>query len=902
MADLRDIAKKWQQKWEEKQVFKAKEDASKKKFYALEMFPYPSSRLHMGHLRNYSIGDALARYKRMQGFNVIYVMGYDSFGLPAENAAIQHGIAPDKWTLTNIDTIRSQQKDMGFSYDWEREVITCKEDYYKWNQWIFLKFYEKGLAYKKKAAVNWCSSCNTVLANEQVEDGKCWRCKSDVTEKFLEQWFFRITDYAEELLSDIEKLSHWPERVKTMQKNWIGKSYGLLFTAPVKDTNLKIQTFSAHFAAFRADTFVVIAPDHPFLSEILENVPSKKEILKFCEGIIQKRVARGRGEEKEVEGIFTGRYIIDPVGNGELPIWIANFALKDYGTGIVKCSAHDERDFKFAKKYSIRLKPVLFPADKKHAERVKNLEECYTDMENGILMEPSEFSGKKSGDVTTQIVEYCEKNNLAQRKTNYKLRDWLVSRQRYWGTPIPFIYCAKCGMVPVPSSELPVKLPSADKCSFTGKGNPLETCEEFVNVKCPKCSGNAKRDTDTMDTFVDSSWYFLRYCSPRNENAPFDKKSAEYWMPVDQYIGGIEHAILHLLYARFFTKALRDLGLVSIDEPFSRLLTQGMVIKDGAKMSKSIGNVVDPGEIYNKYGPDTARLFILFAALPEKELDWNDKGVAGAFKFLNRVDKFVEDNLPSISLKGYDIGKLNDKDRYVLSKMHITIKNVTNHIEKFEFSLAIGKIMEYFDIVQKYKEDCHEVRGEAVKSLALMMLPFTPHLSEEIWHKIKGNGFASVHEWPSFNEEMIDKKAEAISEFISSMRKDIVEVLRLTKTEKPKGIKLFVAEKWKYDFIDILKNEMAKTRNVGDILKKIMSTDLKIYGQEITKIVPRLVNDETRIPHTVIGQDAEFHALNGAAKEIQEEFKCDVEIIVAENSKEAKAKQSLPGKAAILIA
>src|SRR3989338_441189 len=894
MVDFREIARKWQNKWEEKQIFKVKEDPKKKKFYCLEMYPYPSERLHMGHLRNYSIGDALARYKRMQGFNVLYPMGYDAFGLPAENAAIKHGIDPEKWTLTNMNTIRQQQKEMGFSYDWDREVASLHEWYYKWNQWIFLKFYEKGLAYKKKAAVNWCQSCGTVLANEQVEDGKCWRCHNEVTEMFLEQWFFKITDYAEELLNDIEKLEHWPERVKTMQKNWIGKSYGIEIFFRLKDSHKILPAFTTRPDTIHSVTFIVIAPEHPAVLDLVKGTKYEKEAIETIRKIkSQTRAERTEGKDKI--GCFLGKYIINPANNEEVPTYLANFVLMDYGTGIVMADAHDERDFEFARKYSIPLKFVISadgrPIDAGKADKAL--------VEDGILFNSGKFSGMKNRDAIEPISKWMEENKFGRRTVNFKLRDWLISRQRYWGTPIPIIYCDKCGMIPVPLNELPVKLPKPDKCKFTGQGNPLETCKEFVETKCPKCHGKAKRDTDTMDTFVDSSWYFMRYCSPRFEDGPFDKKAVEYWMPVDQYIGGIEHAILHLLYARFFTKALRDLGLVTADEPFARLLTQGMVIKDGAKMSKSIGNVVDPAEIYNKYGPDTARMFILFAALPEKELDWNDKGVNGAFKFLNRVDKFVEDNLPSISLKGYVIGKLNDKDRYVLSKMHITIKNVTTHIDKFYFSLAIGKIMEYFDIVQKYKEDCHEVRGEAVKSLALMMLPFPPHLSEEIWHKIKGNGFASVHEWPSFNEEMIDKKAEAISEFISSMRKDIVEVLRLTKTEKPKGIKLFVAEKWKYDFIDILKNEMAKTRNVGDIMKKIMSTDLKIYGQEITKIVPRLVNDETRIPHTVIGQDAEFHALNGAAKEIQEEFKCDVEIIVAENSKEAKAKQSLPGKAAI---
>ncbi|MEK6827770.1 MAG: class I tRNA ligase family protein, partial [Nanoarchaeota archaeon] len=503
--------------------------------------------------------------------------------------------------------------------------------------------------------------------------------------------------------------------------------------------------------------------------------------------------------------------------------------------------------------------------------------------------------------IIPQIVEYCEKNGLAVRQTNFKLRDWLISRQRYWGTPIPIIYCDKCGIVPVQYEDLPVKLPKPEKCKFTGQGNPLETCKEFVETKCPKCHGKAKRETDTMDTFVDSSWYFLRYCSPKYDKEPFDKEATEYWMPVDQYIGGIEHAILHLLYARFFTKALRDLGLATVDEPFARLLTQGMVIKDGAKMSKSLGNVVDPAEISEKYGPDTARLFILFAALPEKELEWSDKGVNGSFRFLNRFYNLVNDNIHEISHKHYDEHKLNDKDKYVLSKMHLTIKNVTEHIENFEFSLAIGKIMEYIDVLQKYKNKNKEVFGEAVKNLALMMLPFTPHLSEEIWHMIKIEGFASLQKWPIYDENKIDKKAEAIAMLVESTRKDIIEILKLTKIEKPKKITLFVADKWKYDFMEMLRKEMEKTRNQAELTKALMNTDLKIYSHEISKLIPKFLNDETKIPQVILNQEIEFHALNDSSKDYEEEFKCKVEVIVAEKTEEIKAKQALPSKAAILI-
>jgi len=898
MVDFNAIAKKWQKKWEEKGIFKVKEDLKKKKFYCLEMYPYPSERLHMGHLRNYSIGDALARYKRMQGFNVLYPMGYDAFGLPAENAAIKHGIDPEKWTLTNIDTIRQQQKEMGYSYDWDREVASLHEDYYKWNQWIFLKFYERGLAYKKKAAVNWCQSCGTVLANEQVIEGKCWRCQNDVSETFLEQWFFKITDYAEELLNDIEKLKHWPERVKTMQRNWIGKSHGVEINFRIKDANKTISTFTTRPDTIFGVTALVLAVEHPMVLELVEGTEYEKGVKDFIVKTKKKSRMERTAAETEKNGVFLGKYIINPVNGHEVPIYAADYALMEYGTGAVMVvPAHDQRDFEFAKKYSLQIKVVITPEDK--CLKAENMAEAFVD--EGVLVDSGQFDGMGNLDAIENISKWMEKERLGKRTVNYKIRDWLISRQRYWGTPIPIIYCDKCGIVPVPYGDLPVKLPKPEKCRFTGQGNPLETCKEFVETKCPKCNGKAKRETDTMDTFVDSSWYFLRYCSPKFDEGPFNKETVEYWMPVDQYIGGVEHAILHLLYARFFTKALRDLGLATVDEPFSRLLTQGMVIKDGAKMSKSLGNVVDPAEISEKYGPDTARLFILFAALPEKELDWSDKGVNGSFRFLNRVYNLVNDNLDSISLKHYEEHKLNDKDKYVLSKTHLTIKNVTQHIENFEFSLAIGKIMEYVDVLQRYKDKNKEIFGEAVRNLALMMLPFTPHLSEELWHMIKGKDFASLQKWPFYDENKIDKKAEAVAMLVENTRMDIIEILRLAKIEKPRKIILLVADKWKYDFMEKLKGCIKKTRNMSEVIKNVMSPDMRIYGQEITKLVPRLLNDETKIPQFVLSQETEFHALNDASEEYKDEFKCNVEVIVAENSKEAKAKQSLPGKAAIIV-
>ena len=898
MVDFNQIAKKWQAKWEEKGIFKAKEDTKKKKFYCLEMYPYPSGRLHMGHLRNYSIGDALARYKRMQGFNMLYPMGYDAFGLPAENAAIKHGIDPEKWTVSNIDLIRQQQKGMGFSYDWSREIASLWEDYYKWNQWIFLKFYEKGLAYKKKAAVNWCTSCLTVLANEQVIDGKCWRCNNDVAETFLEQWFFKITDYAEELLQDIEKLDHWPERVKTMQRNWIGKSHGVEIKFKIKDTYKAISTFTTRPDTIFGVTALVFAVEHPMVLDLVKETDYEKPVKHFIAETKKRNRIERTATETEKNGIFIGKYVVNPVNGHDAPIYVADYALMEYGTGAVMVvPAHDQRDFLFARKYGIPVKVVITP--KEIELKSEKMERAY--IEEGILVNSGQFDGINNIDAIEEIAEWLEKEGMGKRTVNYKIRDWLISRQRYWGTPIPIIYCNKCGTLPVSYYDLPVRLPKPEKCKFTGQGNPLETCREFVETKCPKCHGKARRDTDTMDTFVDSSWYFLRYCSPKFDKAPFDKEKAEYWMPVDQYIGGIEHAILHLLYARFFTKALRDLGLTTVNEPFSRLLTQGMVTKDGMAMSKSHGNVVDPAEISDKYGPDTARLFILFAALPDKELEWSDKGVAGSFRFLNKVYNLVSENTEHISSKHYDEHKLNDHDRYVMSKTHLTIKNVTGHIESFEFSLAIGKIMEYVDVLRKYKNKNKEVFGESIRNLSLMMLPFTPHLSEEMWHMVKGQDFASLQKWPIYDETKIDKRAEAVAMFVENTRKDIIEVLKLVRIEKPKLIKLFVADRWKYDLILNVKAFIEKTRNAGDIIKELMKGDLKIYSQEISKIIPKLVHDTTKIPQFMLNQEIEFHSLNDSSKDYEEEFKCKIEIIISEKSDEIKAKQALPGKVAILV-
>ena len=897
MADFNRISKKWRKAWEEKGIFKVIEDSKKKKFYCLEMYPYPSEKLHVGHLRNYSIGDALARFKRMNGFNVLYPMGYDAFGLPAENAAIKNKVDPEKWTLDNIKAISEQQKAMGMSYDWDRKIQSCDPDYYKWNQWIFLKFLEKGLAYRKKSSVNWCSSCKTVLANEQVEQGKCWRCKSLVEQKDLEQWYFKITKYADELLKDIDKLENWPERVKTMQRNWIGRSEGVEINFKIKNSDEKISTFTSRADTVYGITYMVIAPEHPLVKKLTKGTKYENDVKKFIEEVKKEEITERIDKTKDKKGMFIGKYFINPFNKEECPIYIADYAVMDYGTGAVMAvPTHDKRDFEFAKKYNLPLKVVITPKDRKLKE--SEMTEAYID--EGILVNSGEFNGLNNIKAIEKISNFIEKKGFGKRAVNYKIRDWLISRQRYWGTPIPIVYCEKCGIVPIPEKELPVLLPKDVK--FSGSGNPLETSESFVKCKCPKCKGKARRETDTMDTFVDSSWYFLRYCSPKFDKAPFDKKAVEYWMNVDQYIGGIEHAILHLLYARFFTKALRDMGLCKINEPFKRLMTQGMVIKDGAKMSKSLGNVVDPADITNKYGPDTARLFILFAALPEKELDWSDVGIKGAFKFLNRFYSLIEDNKEKISLGKIDFKHLNSKDKYMLSLMNHLIKDVTENIEEFKFSLAISQIMQFMNEVGKYanKDLNKKVFGDLIKNLILLMSPFTPFICEELWEIIGFKGFVSLADWPKYDKNMIDEKAEVSEEMLDNIKKDIAYILGLIKIDKPKKLTLFVSEKWKYKFFRELKKKIEKTRDISAILKAIMPK-FKENSKAVSKLIPSIVKNPSRIPLVILSQDIEFNVLQNSKRLFEEEFKCIVEIVKADKSKEAKAKNAMPGKPAIVV-
>ncbi|HIP38176.1 MAG TPA: leucine--tRNA ligase [Desulfocapsa sulfexigens] len=757
LYDFKTIEQKWQDKWLSQATYKVSTDSDKEKYYVLEMFPYPSGRIHMGHVRNYSIGDVVARYKRFRGFNVLHPMGWDSFGLPAENAAIKNNTHPARWTYDNIDYMRHQLRQLGLSYDWEREVATCNPKYYKWEQQIFLEMYEKGLVYQKATTVNWCESCHTVLANEQVIEGTCWRCDELVEARNMTGWFFKITDYAEELLDDLDKLGGWPDKVVTMQRNWIGKSTGLQCDFPVADSDEKLSIFTTRPDTIFGVTFMSIAPEHPLLKSLLKDNPREQEIRDFTARIISEKQQQSNVDLTEKEGIATGHYCINPFNGDKIPIFVANFVLMSYGTGAVMAvPAHDQRDFEFAKKYNLAIKPVVIPDG---ADLSK------TDMEEasvlpGILSDSGAFTGTESETAKQQIIDFARSQNIGDAHITYRLRDWGISRQRYWGAPIPMIQCETCGVQPVPVDQLPVTLPE-DRESQKSDCAPLHQRSAFYETSCPKCGGKAKRETDTMDTFVESSWYFARYASPRFTDSPLDKEKASHWLPVDQYIGGVEHAILHLLYSRFFTKVLRDLGYLDIDEPFTNLLTQGMVIKDGSKMSKSKGNVVDPNDLITEYGADTTRLFSLFAAPPEKDLEWNAKGVEGCYRFLNRIFRFVQAYSEKI-IAGTNVesNNLNSAERELHRKTHQTIKKVTNNIEQnFHFNTAISAVMELFNTLSSLNSDKKKdelgnaVIREAVDSLLVLLCPMVPHFCAELWSTIHAEGAIDDEHWPQWDEE-----------------------------------------------------------------------------------------------------------------------------------------------------
>jgi leucyl-tRNA synthetase len=752
----KDMEKKWQDSWEKQELFREDTVTQLPKFYCLEMFPYPSGKIHMGHVRNYVIGDVITRYKWMRGFNVLHPMGWDAFGMPAENAAIKHGVHPAQWTRENINQMKSQIKKMGFCYDWKREINTCDPEYYKWNQWFFIKMFEKGLAYKKASIVNWCPSCETVLANEQVISGLCWRCDNPVKQKELEQWFFKITQYTEELLRDCDSLTGWPERVVMMQRNWIGRSEGVEVDFTVIGSDVKIRIFTTRQDTLYGATFVSIAKRHPLVKKLVK----EKKVISKIESLSEDPGGK--------DGIFTGSFAINPMTGDEIPIWVSNFVLMEYGTGAVMAvPAHDQRDFEFSRTYNLPIKQVILPGNKvlntEKGIQVHEMTQAYED--EGILVHSGPFSGLPSEQAREKIAAYIEENGFGKKIVNFKLRDWGISRQRYWGTPIPIVYCKSCGTVPVPEKDLPVMLPHDVK--ITGKGgSPLRDLKSFVNTECPVCNKPAKRETDTMDTFVDSSWYFLRYCSPSAEDEAVDPESVQYWMPVDQYIGGVEHAVLHLLYSRFFTKVLRDIGVIKLNEPFKNLLTQGMVIKEGAKMSKSKGNVVDPDYLIDSYSADTVRLFCLFAAPPEKDLDWSDQGVEGAYRYLNRLWAAVCKNLSVLQKTGkdpkIDLKAISASALRLLRKTHQTLKRITKDIERnYHFNTAIAALMELLNEITAFSGKSNEdlkVLSFALTQEIILLAPFAPHIAEEIWQDIGGRKSIFYETWPAWDEKLTEEE------------------------------------------------------------------------------------------------------------------------------------------------
>ena len=794
----KQIDKKWQKYWRDIKLMSMDETSQKPKYYCLMMFPYPSAALHVGHGRNYIIGDAVARYMKMKGYNVLTPMGWDAFGLPAENAAIKNGVHPKESTFNNITTMKSQLEEWGVLYDWDREVASCNPDYYKWTQWLFLKLYEKGLAYKKEAAVNWCPGCQTVLANEQVINGVCERCSSEVQQKKLKQWFFKITDYAQKLLDDINLLDGWPERVKTMQANWIGRSEGSYIDFKVDKLDEILTCFTTRPDTIFGVTYMVVAPEHPFVEEILKISENKDEVLKFLEKIKGQSSFQRQSEQVEKEGVFSGLYVINPVNHDKIALWIANYVIYGYGTGsVMAVPAHDQRDFDFAKKYNLDIKLVIDnPKDTLNGPSMK---EAYEDI--GVLVNSDKFDGMPSDEAKTAITSWMQDNNMGKKAITYRLRDWLISRQRYWGAPIPILYCEKCGIVPVKEEDLPVELPADVEFKPTGV-SPLEDKKEFIETTCPKCGGVARREVDTMDTFVDSSWYYLRYLSPKNKNMAFDKKLVDKWLPVDQYIGGVEHAILHLLYSRFITKVLFDIKAVGFKEPFANLFTQGMIIKDGAKMSKSKGNVVSPDELIEKYGADTVRVYTLFIGPPEKDAEWNDRAVEGAWRFLNKVWRLLQ--------------QITEKEKFFISdkelilkltvKTNEVIKKVTYDIENsFHFNTVVSSIMELVNVTKEVVDkqlESNSLKGkveskspydvkETLEVICLLLSPLAPHICEEMWRNLGHNESIFLHPWPECDEKVLNQgQMEIIVQINGKLRSRI----KLNKGINDKQIKAAVLE------------------------------------------------------------------------------------------------------------
>ncbi|MBT4322237.1 leucine--tRNA ligase [Candidatus Woesearchaeota archaeon] len=861
------IEKKWQNAWEKEQIYQVDENSKKPKFYCLSMYPYPSgSGLHIGHASNFSITDVFSRFKRMQGFNVLHPMGFDSFGLPAENAAIKNNSHPRLFTEKAIKNFIRQMKELGLSYDWSRMIYSHDPNYYKWNQWLFLQMFKKGLAYKKTAPVNWCSECNTVLANEQVVNGCCWRHEDKEVEiKELNQWFYKTTDYAKDLVKDLEKLD-WPEEIKQMQRNWIGESEGTIVNFKLKDTKEDIPIFTTRIDTIYGVTFMVFAPEHSKVQELVKGTKYEKKVKEFTKKVMLQGKFERTAEDTEKEGLFIGKYAINPLTKEEVPIYIGNFVVPDYGGGAVMAvPAHDQRDFEFAKKYDIPIKEVITPKDK----IIDEIEHAY--IEDGILINSNKFNGLSNRKAIQEITKYLEKKKLGKATTNYRLRDWLLSRQRYWGTPIPILYCDKCGLVPEKEKNLPIKLP--EDVNFKSGGNPLETSEEYKNAICPKCKGKAKRETDTMDTFIDSSWYFLRYLDPNNEKEIFSKKKANYWMPIDLYIGGKEHATGHLIYSRFITKVLKDLKLIKTKEPIQKLFNQGMLHKNGVVMSKSKGNVVSQEEISEKYGIDTARFFLFSISSPEKDKEWNDKRIEGSFKVINKIlplteKEFSKDTTPELE-------NIQNK----------TIKNITETIEKLQYNLSTIHLTDYINFLSR-----NEITRESIEVLSKLISPFMPHLAEELWEKLGNKKFVLEEKWPKCDESKINPEIDAQEELVKNTINDVKAIMDLVKIV-PKKATISVAEGWKYELIKNFKEELKKTRELSKLIKKVMVQE---HAKEISKIIPSLLRNESKIPKVVLSQQKEFRVLEKNKELLEKELNIEIEI-------KRSNERAMPSKPAIKI-
>ncbi|MBS3789817.1 MAG: leucine--tRNA ligase [Candidatus Thermoplasmatota archaeon] len=892
---LKKAEEKWRKRWKESGIFKPDEDSEKPKYYLLEMYPYPSGNLHMGHTRNYSIGDSVARFKRMKGYDVLYPMGWDSFGLPTENAAIDKQISPEDWTKRCIDKWKEQMESLGLSYDWDREVASHWKDYYKWDQWFFLKFLEKDLAYKKEAEVNYCSECKTVLANEQVEGGRCWRCESLVEKKDLNQWFFKITDYADELLEDLKELEDWPEKVKKMQEDWIGRSEGAEIIFETLEGE-EIPVYTTRADTLFGCTFMVLAPEH----DISEELAKKDEKIRdFVERA--KRLKTSEREKKGKEGIFTGKKAVNPVNDEEIPIYIADFVLETYGTGaIMAVPAHDQRDFEFAEEHDLPIIPVVKPEDQ---ENFEDLDKAYEG--EGMLINSEDYDGMNSQEAREKITDDLKDDGKATREVNYRLRDWLISRQRYWGAPIPVVYCDDCGMVPVPEEELPVELPT--DIDIDVAGNPLEKEKSFLETECPNCGGKAERETDTMDTFVDSSWYYMRYCSPDFEDAPFNQEDLAKWMPVDQYIGGIEHAILHLMYARFFVKVLNDMGMCEMKEPFKRLLTQGMVLLDGEKMSKSKGNVVDPGNMIEEYGADTVRYFILSTADPRRELEWSDEGIESKFEYLRKVWEVIEKYNETTTSDDIEIENCNLRDRYVVSRTQRIAGEIAVDIENFKISDGLKKMENYFDELLKYKEESENTSQKSIifnrglETFVRMLYPFSPHVSEEMWHELGKDVLINEKGWPESKISLIDEKAERGEEFYRNMREDIIHIKNITEKE-PSTIQMIVAEEWKYEAFKEIQDflEDMEKPNMGTIMGELGS-DFPEKKKELSEIAQRAVRNPGKILDRYVDHGFEISVLDQIKKRLENEFEAEVKVAKAEEVEDKKARRAEPGKPGIVL-